>query len=73
MKDEFPGTDAVIFGHILHDWEDDVKKMLLKKSFDCLNKGGACIIIEEFIDEDRREKLPSFLMSLSMQFFCRGE
>ncbi len=50
FKEDFPATDAVIFGHILHDWDLNTKEMLLDKAFKSLNIGGACIVYESFLD-----------------------
>ena len=40
--------------------------MLLKKSFDALPSGGALIVFEALIDDDRRENTLGLLMSLNM-------
>ena len=34
--------------NILHDWSDEVKKMLFKKAFESLNDYGVYMIIEDF-------------------------
>jgi hypothetical protein len=73
FKEEFPQTDAVIFGHILHDWELNVKEMLLNKAFKSLNKGGACIVYEALIDDERREASGALLMSINMLLHTKGE
>lgn len=67
FKDNFPAdVDAILFGDILHDWGDDVKKMLIKKSFEALPKGGHILIYDYFLDEDRRKTTDNFLLSLAM-------
>ena len=43
-----------MMGHILHDWNMDEKKMLLSKTYDALPKGGALIIHEAIIDDERK-------------------
>jgi len=40
-------------GHILHDWNLDEKKMLLRKAFAAIPQGGAVIVYESIIDDDR--------------------
>lgn len=61
-----PDSDVIIMGHILHDWDMAEKRMLLKKAFDALPKGGALIIHESLIDDDRRKNSMGLLMSLNM-------
>ena len=41
-------------GHILHDWGLDEKRMLLRKAYDALPDGGALIVYEAIIDDERR-------------------
>lgn len=53
-------------GHILHDWDLEQKKMLLKKAYDALPQDGALIVFEALIDDDRRENTFGLLMSLNM-------
>jgi hypothetical protein len=53
-------------GHILHDWGLDQKRQLLQKAFDALPTGGALIVHEALIDDDRRENAFGLLMSLNM-------
>lgn len=64
--DELPTGDVLVMGHILHNWELERRKMLLDKAYRALPKGGALIIYEWIIDEDRRESALSLLMSLHM-------
>ena len=53
-------------GHILHDWNLDEKKMLLRKAYDALPAKGALIVYEALIDDERRENAFGLLMSLNM-------
>ncbi|TLG79155.1 methyltransferase [Methylocystis sp. B8] len=66
FKDELPKTDVIIMGHILHDWDLGQKRMLLRKAHDALSEGGALIVYEAMIDNDRRENAFGLLMSLNM-------
>jgi hypothetical protein len=50
-------------GHILHDWDLAQKKLLLGKAFDAIPKGGAVIVYDAIIDDDRRENAFGLLMS----------
>jgi len=64
--DELPGADVLIMGHILHDWSLDERGLLLEKAYAALPKGGAVIVYDAIIDDDRRENAFGLLMSLLM-------
>jgi hypothetical protein len=66
FNDPLPTADVLVMGHILHDWNLEEKRMLLKKAFDALPVGGALIVYEALIDDDRRENTFGLLMSLNM-------
>ena len=66
FKDSLPNADVIIMGHILHDWDRDEKYMLLKKAYEALPKGGALIVHESLIDDERRTNALGLLMSLNM-------
>jgi len=64
--DELPQTDVITMGNILHDWNLENKKMLIRKAYNALPEGGALIAIENLIDDARRQNLFGLLMSLNM-------
>jgi hypothetical protein len=66
FNDPLPSADVLVMGHILHDWDIEEKRMLLRKAFDALPEGGALIVFEALIDDERRENTFGFLMSLNM-------
>lgn len=66
FKDEFPRADVITMGNILHDWNLENKKMLIRKAYDALPAGGAFIAVENVIDDARRENAFGLLMSLNM-------
>jgi len=66
FKQELPKADVILMGHILHDWDLSTKKMLIQKAFDAIPKGGALIIYEAIIDDDRSKNAFGLLMSLNM-------
>jgi hypothetical protein len=72
FKDKLPTADVLVMGHILHDWDLPQKKALLKKAYDALPKGGALIVYEAIIDDDRRENAFGLLMSLNMLIETSG-
>jgi hypothetical protein len=72
FREPLPRADVVIMGHILHDWDLPTKKMLIGKAFDALPPGGAFIVFEAIIDDDRRRNAFGLLMSLNMLIETRG-
>ncbi len=72
FKDSFPKTDVVSMGHILHDWNLEEKQMLIAKAYQALPEGGAVIIWESIIDDDRSQNTFGLLMSLNMLVETRG-
>ena len=53
-------------GMILHDWNLEKKKHLIKVAYDALPENGALIAVENIIDDERRENAFGLLMSLNM-------
>jgi hypothetical protein len=72
FADELPQADVIIMGHILHDWDLAQKKVLLRKAHGALPKGGALIVYDAIIDDNRRENAFGLLMSLNMLIETRG-
>lgn len=66
FEHELPKADVVTMGHILHDWDLPTKKMLLEKAFHALPAGGALIVYESIIDDDRASNAFGLMMSLNM-------
>ncbi|HYJ48239.1 MAG TPA: methyltransferase [Pyrinomonadaceae bacterium] len=66
FNDPLPSADVLVMGHILHDWNMEEKRMLLRKAYDALPEGGALIVFEALIDDRRRENAFGLLMSLNM-------
>ena len=61
-----PEADVYVMGHILHDWNLEEKQALLAKTYAALPKGGALIVFEAIIDNERRRNAFGLLMSLNM-------
>jgi hypothetical protein len=66
MEQALPKADVVMMGHILHDWGLETKRMLVRKAYEALPDGGAYIVYESIIDDDRSENSFGLLMSLNM-------
>lgn len=66
MDQPLPKADVVMMGHILHDWDLPTKQMLMRKAYEALPNGGAYIVYESIIDNDRSANSFGLLMSLNM-------
>jgi hypothetical protein len=66
FEDDLPNAEVIIMGHILHDWDLGQKQALLRKAHAALPAGGALIVYEALIDDERRENAFGLLMSLNM-------
>jgi SAM-dependent methyltransferase len=72
FKESLPSADVIIMGHIFHDWNLEVKMMLLRKAYQALSPKGALIVHEALIDDDRRTNAFGLLMSLNMLIETHG-
>ncbi len=70
--DSLPEADVLIMGHILHDWDLPTKQQLLAKAYAALPDGGALIVYDAIIDDERRHNAFGLLMSLNMLIETRG-
>jgi hypothetical protein len=66
FEQDLPQADVLVMGHILHDWGLDEKRVLLQKAYDALPEGGALIVYDAIIDDERRGNAFGLLMSLNM-------
>jgi O-methyltransferase domain/Dimerisation domain len=66
FNEPLPRADVITMGHILHDWNLEEKRMLLGKAYEALPDGGALIVFEALIDDERKQNAFGLLMSLNM-------
>ncbi len=66
FRDPLPRADVITMGMILHDWNLDKKKGLIRAAYEALSPGGVFIAVEHLIDDQRRENGFGLLMSLNM-------
>lgn len=67
---EFPKSDIIIMGNILHDWGHEDKLKLTKKAYDSLNEGGIFIAIENFVCQNRDKLEDGLTGSYNMLVEC---
>ena len=66
FEDPLPKADVITMGMILHDWNIEKKMHLIRAAYEALPEGGAFIVVENLIDDARRENVFGLLMSLNM-------
>ena len=72
FSDDLPQADVLVMGHVLHDWSLDEKRMLIGKAHAALPDGGALIVYEAIIDDERSQNVFGLLMSLNMLIETEG-
>jgi hypothetical protein len=66
FQEPLPAADVLVMGRVLHNWDLAAKKSLLGKAYDALPTGGALIVYERLIDDERRTNAAGFMASLNM-------
>jgi hypothetical protein len=66
FRDPLPRADVITMGMILHDWNLEKKKALIRAVYAALPDDGAFIAVEHLIDDERRTNAFGLLMSLNM-------
>jgi len=66
FADPLPRADVITMGLILHDWNLEKKMQLIRAVYAALPPGGAFVVIENLIDDARRENAFGLMMSLNM-------
>jgi acetylserotonin N-methyltransferase len=73
FRDELPEADLIALGRILHDWPETKIGLLLKKIFHRLPSGGAILISEKLLDENKSGPATALLQSLNMLVCTEGK
>lgn len=72
FSDPLPQADVLIMGHILHDWNLDEKRCIISNAYQALPAGGALLVFDTIIDDERRRNVFGLLMSLNMLIETQG-
>jgi hypothetical protein len=72
LDELLPAADVLVMGHILHDWNLEVKRELVAKAYAALPRNGALIVYDWMIDDDRKDNAAGLLMSLNMLVRTQG-
>lgn len=73
FADPLPAADLYALGRILHDWSEDKIHRLLAKIYDHLPPGGALLLAEKLLEEDRSGPTPAHMQSLNMLCCTEGK
>jgi precorrin-6B methylase 2 len=66
FAEPLPKADVITMGMILHDWNLGKKMHLVRAAYEALPPGGAFVVVENLIDDARRENAFGLMMSLNM-------
>jgi O-methyltransferase len=72
FNERLPSADVLVMGRVLHNWDLSTKRMLLTKARQALPSGGALIVYERLIDDERRTSAAGLLSSLNMAIMTAG-
>jgi acetylserotonin N-methyltransferase len=71
--DALPGADLYAVGRILHDWSEEKIERLLGRIYAALPAGGALLICEKLLNDDRNGPLWATQQSLNMLVCTEGK
>ncbi|PZS25678.1 MAG: methyltransferase [Pseudonocardiales bacterium] len=66
FTDPLPRADVLIMGQLLHGFDLSQRRLLLEKTYAALPDGGALVVYDSIIDDERRANTYGLLMSLTM-------
>ena len=72
FAEPLPEADVLIFGHILHDWDEAQRRELIRKAYQAVRPGGAVVVYDRMIDDDRRENSVCLLGCLNLLLVTPG-
>jgi acetylserotonin N-methyltransferase len=73
FQDALPEADLFALGRILHDWSEDKVRRLLWAVYERLPVGGALLIAEKLLDDDRAGPSWALLQSLNRLVCTEGK
>jgi acetylserotonin N-methyltransferase len=72
FKDPLPEGDLFAVGRVLHDWTDEKIGGLLSKIFERLPSGGALLVAERLLNDDKTGPVSTLMQSLNMLVCTEG-
>ncbi len=72
FKDDLPSGDLYALGRIVHDWSDAEITPLLAKIYQALPMGGALLLAEALLNDDRQGPVYALMQDLNMLVCTNG-
>lgn len=72
FNDPLPEADLYCLGRIFHDWNEEKIRALLRKMHSALPEGGAVLLAEVLLSDDKTGPLSGLLQSLNMLACTEG-
>ncbi len=72
FTDPIPPADVITMCNVLHDWDLDRRCRLIAAAHAALADGGALLVVENLVDDERRHNAFGLLMSLNMLIETAG-
>lgn len=66
------GHDVILLSMILHDWNEEHNREILRKCYEALPSGGGIVISELLVNDEKTGPPPAALMSLNMLIETEG-
>jgi acetylserotonin O-methyltransferase len=73
FTDPLPAGDLFALGRIVHDWSEEKIKLLLRRVHDALPGGGAVLIAEKLVHDDRTGPVGALMQDLNMLTCTEGK
>jgi acetylserotonin N-methyltransferase len=73
FTDPLPPADLFMLGRILHDWTPEKIDVLLSRVYQALPAGGAVLIAEKLLTDDKTGPVPAQMQSLNMLVCTEGK
>jgi acetylserotonin N-methyltransferase len=73
FKDPLPAADLFALGRILHDWTEEKVVKLLSRVYERLPSGGAILVAEKLLEEDKSGPRWADMQNLNMLTLAEGK
>ncbi|MFE0021527.1 methyltransferase [Amycolatopsis sp. NPDC059021] len=71
FEDGLPEADAMIIGHVLHDWDAAQRQVIVDKAFAAIRPGGSVLLYDSMLDADDPD-LARLTISVHMKLMTPG-
>lgn len=72
FTDPLPSVDVMLMTHVLHNWSEPQRRLLVARAMAAVRPGGAVLICDPMIDSDGSGNVASLLASLTMTIATTG-